>query len=406
MPLRAALRKMGPRAKIAKPLLRGVVFDLDGTLTVQNLDFKVMHERCGVPAGQDLLQAVAGMNGADRHRAEEIIEEMEAEGRRTLQLATGVIELGKFLQWWSLPTAIVTRNTQETVQSLHDQLWCPHSLPKFWPAVGREFVPPKPHPAALEMIAWQWDVSLGPELLMVGDSPSNDIAFGKAAGVSTVLVDPEGQHRQCQSTMGADFVVDSLAELPRILWQQFRIEGPCVVKKLPPIPANAACHAAAQGDVSALTAMDFKDLAASDETGNTPLIWAADSGNLGAVELLLSAGVDDTAKGFLGNSALSRACRRGDESILRLLLARSTKVIDLPNDKLQTPLHFAAFYQHLRVVQLLLDVGASTTAVDCKGRTPAEACDAETAVGSGREIQGMILQARRAGQILPTQRRA
>jgi len=33
MPLRAALRKMGPRAKIAKPLLRGVVFDLDGTLT-------------------------------------------------------------------------------------------------------------------------------------------------------------------------------------------------------------------------------------------------------------------------------------------------------------------------------------------------------------------------------------
>lgn len=59
-----------------------------------------------------------------------------------------------------------------------------------------------------------------------------------------------------------------------------------------------------------------------------------------------------------------------------------------------------------QVVQLLLDVGASTTAVDCKGRTPAEACDAETAVGSGREIQGMILQARRAGQILPTQRRA
>eukprot|EP00435_Cladocopium_sp_Y103_P069089 s1031_g32.t1 len=252
-----------------------------------------------------------------------------------------------------------------------------------------------------EMIAWQWDVSLGPELLMVGDSPSNDIAFGKAAGVSTALVDPEGWHRQGQSTMGADFVVDSLAELPRILWQHFHIEGPCVAKRPPPIPANAACHAAAQGDVSALTGMDLKDLAASDETGNTPLIWAADSGNLDAVELLLSAGVDDSAKGFLGNSALSRACRRGHESILRLLLARSTKVIDAPNDKLQTPLHFAAFYQHPRAVQLLLDVGASTTVVDCKGRTPAEACDAEVAAGSWKEIQGMILQARRTGQIAP-----
>ena len=115
--------------------------------------------------------------------------------------------------------------------------------------------------------------------------------------------------------------------------------GPCVAKKPPPIPANAACHAAAQGDVSALTGMDFKALATARADFDmlkhvcmgrtwqllmrlaTPrtlaisssqgcwskawllditeprLIWAADSGNVGAVELLLSVGVDDTAKG-------------------------------------------------------------------------------------------------------------
>ena len=33
-----------------------------------------MHQRCGVPAHKDLLQAVAGMEGPDRHRAEEVIE--------------------------------------------------------------------------------------------------------------------------------------------------------------------------------------------------------------------------------------------------------------------------------------------------------------------------------------------
>ena len=33
-----------------------------------------MHERCGVPAHKDLLQAAAGMEGPDRHRAEEVIE--------------------------------------------------------------------------------------------------------------------------------------------------------------------------------------------------------------------------------------------------------------------------------------------------------------------------------------------
>eukprot|EP00490_Sorites_sp_Unknown_P021321 CAMPEP_0114693076 /NCGR_PEP_ID=MMETSP0191-20121206/68660_1 /TAXON_ID=126664 /ORGANISM="Sorites sp." /LENGTH=49 /DNA_ID= /DNA_START= /DNA_END= /DNA_ORIENTATION= len=48
--------------------------------------------------------------------------------------------------------------------------------------------------------------------------------------------------------MGADFVIDSLMELPRILWQQFHIEGPSVARKLGPVPANAACHAAAKGD--------------------------------------------------------------------------------------------------------------------------------------------------------------
>jgi len=38
---------------------------------------------------------------------------MEQEGRRTLQLAPGAIELGKFLQWWSLPFAIVTRHSNK-----------------------------------------------------------------------------------------------------------------------------------------------------------------------------------------------------------------------------------------------------------------------------------------------------
>ena len=73
-----------------------------------------------------------------------------------------------------------------------------------------------------EMIAWEWDVALGQGLLMVGDSPSNasglhtlcvrshvacgnsissakDIAFGKAAGVSTALVDADRRHFEEQT---------------------------------------------------------------------------------------------------------------------------------------------------------------------------------------------------------------
>ena len=39
------------------PRLRGVVFDLDGTLTVQNLDFAELYRRAGVPLGEDILSA-------------------------------------------------------------------------------------------------------------------------------------------------------------------------------------------------------------------------------------------------------------------------------------------------------------------------------------------------------------
>ena len=53
------------------------------------------------------------------------------------------------------------------------------------PTLTLTLPPPKPDPAALASIAAAWGLPLGPELLMVGDSPANDVGFGRAAGVST-----------------------------------------------------------------------------------------------------------------------------------------------------------------------------------------------------------------------------
>ena len=36
----------------SRPALRGVVFDMDGTLTKPNLDFTEMYRRCGVDKEQ------------------------------------------------------------------------------------------------------------------------------------------------------------------------------------------------------------------------------------------------------------------------------------------------------------------------------------------------------------------
>ena len=53
-------------------------------------------------------------------------------------------------------------------------------------------------------------------------------------------------------------------------------------------------------------------------------------------------------------------------------LALGLEPLDIPNDKCQFPLHFAAFKQHAAAVRVLLEQGAATLVLERKGRTPAE----------------------------------
>ena len=59
----------------------------------------------------------------------------------------------------------------------------------------------------------------------VGDSPSNDIVFGKNAGVSTALLDSGRRHFEAGSTEDADFCVENLFQLSGLLWGSFEIPG-------------------------------------------------------------------------------------------------------------------------------------------------------------------------------------
>eukprot|EP00930_Biecheleria_cincta_P100407 TRINITY_DN92045_c0_g1_i1.p1 TRINITY_DN92045_c0_g1~~TRINITY_DN92045_c0_g1_i1.p1 ORF type:complete len:426 (-),score=64.87 TRINITY_DN92045_c0_g1_i1:82-1359(-) len=363
----------------SRPTLRGVVFDMDGTLTKPNLDFAEMYRRCNVDLKTDLLPAVAAMQPAERAAANAVIDEMEAEGRRTLELMPGATELVRWLKRHDIPTAIVTRNTAETVDHLHNALWIPAGLPAFSPAISRDdaTLPPKPDPAALKTIASKWNLPLGPDLLMVGDSPSNDVAFGKAASTSTALLDTGRRCLEGGTDGGADIVVDALARLPHRLWQHFDIKsqvaGP-LSKYATPVPSSAASKAAMSGDVSEVGAFSFEQLDAPDtESGNTPLIWAADAGHHEVVDMLLSKGISCNHRGFLGATALTRACRSGHLGVVTALLGNSACNPNISNDKMQSPLHFAAFKRKPEVVSALLaHCMVDPFVLDRKGRTPAE----------------------------------
>lgn len=377
-----AARQITSQARIP-PKLKGVIFDMDGTLTVPNLDFERMYARCGVPITEDILLAISAMPIDKKTAANLVIEEMEEEGRRTLKLAPGVIEMAVWLESHKVPCAMVTRNTRATTDVFFKNIWTAAGLNPFPIVVSRDMsLPPKPDPTSLAYIAGKWGVSLpSDELVMVGDSPSNDIGFGKAAGVTTALVDSGRSHLEegkfvSEGGGGADICVQSLALLPRQLWLRYHIDGPLgsgvpLLKYETPVPSGGASIAAATGDLATLSTMLFDELNKQDVTGNTPLIWAADAGHLSCVEKLLAMRVSLDTRGYLGSTACTRASRKGNIAVLRALCIAGANS-DMPNDKMQYPLHFAAFKKHPEAVDVLLAHGANPLVLDRKGRTPSE----------------------------------
>jgi ankyrin repeat protein len=114
---------------------------------------------------------------------------------------------------------------------------------------------------------------------------------------------------------------------------------------------------------------------AKDNSGRTPLLWAAEKGHEAVVKLLLETGeVDvDSKDTAAGRTPLSWAAREGHEAVVKLLL--ETGKIDVDSKDTysgRTPLSWAAGKGHEAVVKLLLETGKVD--VDLKdtaaGQTP------------------------------------
>jgi HAD-hyrolase-like/Ankyrin repeats (3 copies) len=223
-------------------------------------------------------------------------------------------------------------------------------------------------------------------VVMVGDSPSNDVAYGKAAGATTALLDTGRRYMATETTKETthqpDCIVQNLWELPRWLWLNMDIPGSLgsqapLLKYDTPLVTSRACRAAFDGDLETLRQLPTGDLFQDcPQTGNTPLIWAADAGHDDVVEFLLQQqpSVSTLVKimnirGYLGATAVSRAACRGHVGCLEQLAAAGAD-LDVPNDKMQYPLHFAAFKQKMDCVYKLLEHGANPYVLDRKGRTP------------------------------------
>uniref|UniRef100_A0A8P0N3C2 Ankyrin repeat domain 52 n=1 Tax=Canis lupus familiaris TaxID=9615 RepID=A0A8P0N3C2_CANLF len=132
-------------------------------------------------------------------------------------------------------------------------------------------------------------------------------------------------------------------------------------------------HAAAFADnISGLRMLlqHQAEVNATDHTGRTALMTAAENGQTAAVEFLLYRGKADlTVLDENKNTALHLACSKGHEKCALMILAETQDLglINATNSALQMPLHIAARNGLASVVQALLSRGATVLAVDEEG---------------------------------------
>jgi HAD superfamily hydrolase (TIGR01549 family) len=187
--------------------LRGIIFDMDGTLTIPVLDFDALREDLGMSGG-DIAHYVRALPEPEQSVAWAVVEQHEIVAREQMQLQEGCLALLGRARAVGLKLGILTRNGPESVVPL-----LRHTGEIFDPVITREFSHVKPHPAPVYEILGAWGVRAG-EVLVVGDY-IHDVECGRAAGTKTCHFWNAG----CVDYRAeADFWVRSMAELDVLLF--------------------------------------------------------------------------------------------------------------------------------------------------------------------------------------------
>ncbi|WP_028330877.1 ankyrin repeat domain-containing protein [Brachyspira alvinipulli] len=105
--------------------------------------------------------------------------------------------------------------------------------------------------------------------------------------------------------------------------------------------------------------------------GSTPMILAAFMGDANIVTLLLDNKANIRARdGVDGAMAIHLAAANGRNEVIKILLARDPELVNVVDNRDNTPLHWAAMKDKKDTIQLLMENGADIEAKDADGWTP------------------------------------
>jgi len=160
--------------------IRGLIFDLDGTLVDSGLDFDAMRREMNLAPGSHLFEAISHMPREQADRCRQILDDHELAGAERATLMPGVREFLTLLAQRNIPRAGLTRNSRAAAHRTTARLGL-----KLDPLITREDAPLKPDPTAVFQICRQWGFSPA-EVAVVGDY-HYDIDVGLNAGARSVL---------------------------------------------------------------------------------------------------------------------------------------------------------------------------------------------------------------------------
>lgn len=220
--------------------LEGVIFDMDGTLLHPCIDFATMRSRIYKIANQDelllqntdipkpvtsgcVLEYYEKLSEDGQKQAKVVFEEIEADAIQNMRFMEDMVELMKYLDRKGIRRAVLTRNVETSVVAMQDKLWKEEGVPPFFPTVARDTFTdklykgkdgeednyttetnlgtnvqpkrpliPKPDPDSIFHICQQWHCD-PKNVIMVGDSASDDIRCANRASCASVLLKYKGE---------------------------------------------------------------------------------------------------------------------------------------------------------------------------------------------------------------------
>ena len=182
--------------------IRGVLFDMDGVVVHQRLDFLAIKREIFGNTEGFILERMEGLPDAERRRAEAILERHETAAAMTAEPLDGIQPFLAWMETRQLRRGLVTRNSRKSVELVLGRLGL-----RFDAVVTREDAPPKPAPDPVWLACHRMNVEPA-DALFVGDYEF-DMVSGRRAGTRTVLL----RSTTMTDSANADYSVASLAEL-------------------------------------------------------------------------------------------------------------------------------------------------------------------------------------------------